>query len=488
MAIQGVQNLSGITFNKGNSLPTTVLRVGDEDALNDVNGTGWQQGDSIFFGTINNNNYYITGTGTTIISSGSGNTTNIYVSSGITGDVTQVFNLTGLISGYYLNIESFGAVANTDSTTAIQNCINAAFTSGLGVFVPGKAYRISSTINFPYKIGGEIKGIGNNVPTIDNQNSAFFGGASRLVWYGPTGGIMVNISGAGLKWDGVHLIGNPTRANIGTGIIGIQLSHGAGTGLGTTKGYFPSLTINNCDIGVSCAAPNDVFAFNNDHCLWGDVYMYDCTTGFLLASEQAIGQHVHKFEFSLLFTTIRKHSAVVSQHGGVFYCDDFLGTQSGLRVLEFIGAGPGHNNDNFVFRNVKFDNQALNAKLLDMSNWTSSGIYTVLRTNVRFQDVKISPVDYSSYSNNYLIDAFGATKVILDNVDKIQPRALRLRGRAGEFPNVSLINSTPWISIGTQNDLTGLIHSGSSGTYYWRVQNTCNWSGVPFRDTGNYTL
>lgn len=488
MAIQGTQNLSGITFNKGTNSPTTVLRLGDESALNDINGTGWQQGDSVFFGTINNNNYYITGTGTTIISSGSGNTTNIYVSSGITGDITQIFNLTGLISGYYINIESFGAVANTDSTTAIQNCINAAFTSGLGVFVPGKAYRISSTINFPYQIGGEFKGIGNCVSTIDNQSHPLFAGASRLVWYGATGQPMINISGAGLKWDGVHLIGNPTRANIGTGIIGIQLSHGAGAGLGTTKAHFPSITINNCDIGVSCAAPYDVFAGNNDHCLWGDVYMYDCTTGFLIASEQAMGHHVNKFEFSLLFTTTRKHSAVVAKHGGVFYCDDFLATQSGARVLELVGAGPGENNDNYVFKNVKFDNQALNAKLLDMSNWTPSGIYTVTRANVRFQDVKISPTTYSSYVDNYIIDAYGAIKVILDNVDKIQPRALRLRGKPTEFPNVTLANSVPWTSIGTQNDLTGLMHTGSSGTYYWRTHNVSNWSGVPFRDTGNYTL
>lgn len=491
MAIQGVQNLTKITINPGAGAgESTEERAGAYNAFENVELTGYQQGGNINFGTVYFNNYYVTGNGTTVVS-GSGTTLNTYVTTGVTGDVTynNTYNISGAtLSGGYLNIESFGAVANTDSTTAIQNCINAAFASGFGVFVPGKAYRISSTINFPYKIGGEIKGIGNCVPTIDNQGSALFGGASRWVWYGGPNGVMVNISGVGLTWDGLHLIGNPTRANVGTGIIGIQLSHGTAAGLGTTKAQFKSITINNCDIGVSFAATGDVFAFNNDHALWGDVYMIDCTTGFLIASEQAIGHHVQKFDFSLAFTPGRKHTAVVSRHGGVFYCDDFLGTQSGLTVLELIGAGPGHNNDNFVFKNVKFDNQALAAKLVDMSRWQPSGSYTVTTANIRFQDVKVSYIDYNTQPETYAIDVYGGVKLLLDNVDKLQPNSIRLRGKSTEFPNVSIANSRLWTGITTQTGLTSLIHAGSSGTYYWRTHNVSSWSGIPFRDTGNYTL
>lgn len=468
MAIQGTQNLSGITFNKGNDSPSTVNRLGDIDAFGDVTLTGYQQGGNVNFGTVNN---YYTTTGTT--------GTTINNSYSFTGSAS---------SGQFLNIESFGAVRNADSTTAIQNCINAAVTSGIGVYVPGYAYHITGTINFPYKMGSRFQGMGNNFSTIDNQSHPFYAGISRLVWYGATGGTMVCISGGGLTWDSVHLIGSPVRTTPGTGIIGILLSHDGVAGLGTTKAQFESITITNCEIGVSLARPNDLAAGNNDHCLWTDVFMYDCKTGFLIASEQAMGHHVHKFDFGLGWTAPGRHSAVVSQNGGVFYCDDFFGAQSGLRILEFIGPGPGHNNDNFVFRNVKLDNQALAAKLVDMSNWQPSGVYTAPSANIRFENVKISYTGYVTQPETYLVDIFSNVKLLLDNVDKMQSGALRLRGNGLRYPNVSMSNCRPWETITGQNHVPGLIHTGSSGTYYWRTHNMSSWSGVPFRDTGNYLL
>lgn len=462
MAIQGDQNISGITFNKGATSITTVVRLGTQDAFGELEGTGWQAGDG-YVPVINN--YYETT-----------NTNNTYNISGAT------------LSGGYLNIESFGAVANAESTAAIQACIDAAATSGFGVFVPGKAYRISNTINFPYKMGGRIQGFGNSIGTIDNQSHPLFNAASRFVWYGGTGQPMVCISGQGLTWDGVSLIGSPTRTVMGTGVVGILLSHGSSAGLGTTKAQFESLNIMNCDIGVSLASSGDVFTGNNDHCLWTDVYMTDCSTGFLIVSEQAIGHHVQKFEFGLAWTTPRKHSAVVSKHGGTFYCDDILVTQSGVRVLELIGAGPGENNDNFTFRNVKIDNNALAAKLLDMTSWQPSGIYTETTAVIKFEDVKISYNNYTSQPETWLVDAYGGIKLILENCDKIQRQALKLRGKPNQFPNVTIANTRPWTTISGITEVTGIIHPASSGTYYWRTHNMSNWSGIPIRDTGNYLL
>jgi hypothetical protein len=462
MAIQGEQNISGITFNKGTTSITTVVRLGTQDAFGEIVGTGWQAGDG-YVPVVNN--YY----DNTV-------TSNTYNISGAT------------LSGGYLNIESFGAVANAESTTAIQNCINAAFASGFGVFVPGKAYRISSTINFPYQMGGRIQGLGNSVGTIDGQVHPLFGPSSRLVWHGGPHQPMVCISGQGLTWDSVSLIGSPTRTVMGTGVVGILLAHGAVAGLGTTKAQFESINIMNCEIGVSLAASGEIFAGNNDHCLWSDVYMTDCSTGFLISSEQAIGHHVQKFEFGLAWTTPRKHSAVVGKHGGTFYCDDILVTQPNVRILELIGAGPGENNDNYTFKNVKCDNNALSAKLLDMTSWQPSGIYTETAAVIKFEDVKLSYNSYTSQSETWLVDAYGGIKLILENCDKIQRQALKLRGKPTQFPNVTVSNTRPWITIGSLAEITGLIHPSSSGTYYWRTHNVSNWSGVPIRDTGNYLL
>jgi hypothetical protein len=491
VAIQGEQNISGVTFGKGGNTPITVNRLGDVLAYSEYTPSelsGYQQGGNVIFGTVNN--YFIsggTGTGgTTIINTG---TTNIFnISTGVTGDIFNTYNLSGIATGNFISIEAFGAVRGGESTQAIQNAVNLAYTSGFGIFIPPYRYGITGTIYLPNKEGIKFQGAGGGYAAFSGIiTHPLEGNKSVIFWNGPTGGVMMQWAGLGVSWDAISLWGSSFtggyKRGAGTGILITK------TGLGSAPGQHDvkTLTVLGCTVGVSCAPSGDFTMNNCEQSRWGFVYMIDCDQGFQLNTEQAIGHTVDNYNFYRLYTT-GQHSAVTVYGGGTFYANNYFGAAANLTCLDIRGPGPGHNNGAYVFKNVKFDNGAGgSAKLLDMRSWTGVNNLDIPIVNARFQDVKISATTYVA-EGGFLVHAYAGTRVILDNIDKIQNGAFRassyLYGSNLYSPNIQILNSRGWDSTPT-----GLMDTAnSSGTYYWSARGFCSFSGVPFRDTGNYVL
>lgn len=492
MAIQGIQNLTNITINAGAGAGNnTEERAGLYDAFDGVDLTGYQQGGNVNFGTSYINNYVVGGTGSTIIS-GTG-TTNVYISSGVTGDIINnyTYNVTGFATGNFVSIEAFGAIRGGESTAAIQNAVNASFVSGFGIYVPPYRYGITGTIYIPNKEGIKFQGGGGGYAAFKGSTAnALAGNNSVIYWSGPTGGVMMQWAGLGVSWDAISLWGSTANGGIGAG-TGILITK---TGAGSAPGQHDvkSMSIVSCNVAVSCAPSGQHAMLNCEESRWGMIYFIDCPVGFQLNTEQAMGHSVDYYNFYRLWTS-GPHSSVQTYGGGTFYADFVFSAAENVTLLDIRGPGPGHNQGAFVFKNVKFDNGAGgNAKLLDMRNWTGVPNLHVPVVNARFQDVKISPTTYAA-ETGFLVFATGATRVVLDNVDKLQPGMIRMgaltAGGTVYSPNTMIINSRTWLDITGGSAITGVMDvARSTAPYYWYVQGACNFSGVPIRSTGNYVL
>jgi hypothetical protein len=140
MAIQGVQNLSGITFNG-----SVTTRLGDYDGLEGIsNPSGWQQGDGIDFGTTNNyytdvsaiQAVYLSGVAYTdaSLASATGVGVSAIVATGIANNQATLAYNSGVT---YTNSRSVLAAASgyTSGTTytdaQVANKVTAATTSGI---------------------------------------------------------------------------------------------------------------------------------------------------------------------------------------------------------------------------------------------------------------------------------------------------------------------------------------------------------------------
>jgi hypothetical protein len=136
-----------------------------------------------------------------------------------------------------VNVKDFGAVGNgvMDNTTALQNAINAAESSGAPLFLPAGSYKTTSTLNVTASIG--IFGSGN-------FNSVILP-ASNI------NGITVNIPNAGSfsKWFGPTFenfgIAYPSQATSGTAAISVTA-----TGFEVNGSTYRNLWINQAWDGI----------------------------------------------------------------------------------------------------------------------------------------------------------------------------------------------------------------------------------------------
>lgn len=144
--------------------------------------------------------------------------------------------------GQVFNVKSFGATGDgtTNDTTAIQNCLNAAFSIVGGtlsniVFFPSGDYKITSKLVFASD-GGAICGCGKNATRIRNTTSGdtVLQADWRYWWMSDLS--FVSAGGAGsICFDWARNVGDPINQNFGSivncafdgGAIGARL--GAGT-------------------------------------------------------------------------------------------------------------------------------------------------------------------------------------------------------------------------------------------------------------------
>ena len=92
-----------------------------------------------------------------------------------------------------LSIVSYGAdpSGTNDSTAALQNCIDAAFTDSKSVWVPAGTYQITSLINLPSN--ATIQGAGMWYSTFVG-NAALYANSGRRVTFNGTGGSNIHLS------------------------------------------------------------------------------------------------------------------------------------------------------------------------------------------------------------------------------------------------------------------------------------------------------
>lgn len=139
------------------------------------------------------------------------------------------------------SVVSFGAdpTGVADSTTAIQNAINAAGAANGGyVFFPAGTFKISATLvigNGTTTLPSSINGITLQCSGPDPIFSAIQTG-TRLLWAGSVGGTMLQFKGAGA---GGGILGGLTIDGAGTAAIGLDLLHWC-------SGQFPALDIRRC--------------------------------------------------------------------------------------------------------------------------------------------------------------------------------------------------------------------------------------------------
>ncbi len=456
------QNLSGITFN-GN----IANRNGDGGALNDIAlPSDYQQGDTIILGTVYNNTYYVT--------------------SGITGDITNNnYSVTGV--GQLFNVEDFGATRNGDGTSGIQRAINMAMSGSLrgSVYLPGNTYYISDTITIPEREGLRIMGQGISASDVITTGNEYLGSAARLVWTGPLDGRpMIDIKGFGIYMDGITLLGKSALS--GTNCpVGLRFTRGASVGAG--KCVFPQLAIQFCDVAIQLGT--GLLEHNLDNINFGYVDINDCRTGIQMNNIQGLGIYFEYVHFANIWNVTQHSTFAEINAGGNLYVEgaSFI-TPTTVLHIKGNSSGIGHNNSKYSVKNVKFDNAATTAtgqfsRLLVTDN--NVGPF------VTFDDIDIAPSNY--YELGYhLIEAKGNAKILLNNINKLQRNTIRLSaapssfGGASGYPNLTISNSRTFTGVSTIDQLMDT--TNSSGQYYWSSRNSSNFYGVPFRDTGNYTL
>lgn len=471
MAIQGNQNISGITFNNGTSAPITEVRIASYNAFSDTDLSGYQQGGDITFG-ITNNNYYVT--------------------SGVTG-INNNYTITG--TGQYFNIEDFGARPNQDSTAAIQAAINAAAsgTNRRGVFIPGNWYHITGTLTIPTVQGFSIICAGGmSASDMPDESHAMNGCNSTLVWQGTGNGHdvpMLRSHCYGLVVQGaLNLRGRRHRTHTGYADIGLEISKGV-EGLGQGKIYIPTITASYCKAGIQIGRRNDILQSNNDNIVIGFYGCFDNLTGYNMLNGQGLNHHFAYVKVANYITQsqIGRTTFANVVGGGNFHINGgaAIATTTWLNFTNARLDGVGHNNSDYTLRDIKFDNNATGTILLEMN----TGLLYVPVT-CRFEAIDTGPDDYYQ-SGYYLINAYGNTKITL-SMKKVQRNMVRLKQNSvilNGYPNFSLHDSRVLIDATGSNQVGWVIDTGNSlGTYYWSSRNNSDDYGRPFRDTGNYAL
>ncbi len=152
-----------------------------------------------------------------------------------------------------------------DSQARIQAALDR---DGYAYLLPG-TYTLRETLTLPKRYGCALIGMGGSSCHVPGgiHPGLISNGAVVLKWAGAPGEPMVRVRGAEWRLDGCSLHGPAS--------IGLLVENDNG-GMGTGKGYVPSLTVCGCEVGVQFGkvATGD----NGDVSSFGRLTAYDCGT------------------------------------------------------------------------------------------------------------------------------------------------------------------------------------------------------------------
>lgn len=446
MAIQGTQNLSGITFNKGAGVLITLDRKGNidfgigEDTI--ANPEVWQQGDTVNFGI-----------------------TNVYGGTAI-----------NVMDAPYSMIPDY---ISTSQATATYNTaiLNALFASRqpLSIYIPGYGFAINDTIIIPSRTAFYVHGNGVGFPEPDSYYLNYNAGPmSRLVWHGSLDRPMVRYKGYGLQWDNVALQGAPATGTFaqmtGTAISSMALcgmlveSNQSGLGVGkiNSRGFSPML----CQTGIQWGEEWNVD--NSDESHFDRFEAHYCGVGWRQISRQALGFTID------YFAGLGTRTGMFIQGGGKMDIVQGVAIHPNSKFIVIGQPGVETNGGQITIQSLSVDNNFATGIVLQCNDTLSPLMFNV--------GLHLGNTQLEGYP---IIQTSGNTYINIKDGFNLVSGMILGRSNAAFAPVVN-IGPAKW-APGIHNNPTGVINSASIGTTTVFHQGGAGYTGNHIFPRGQYT-
>ncbi len=448
MAIQGFQNISGITFNKGSD-PIIVDRLGEVDFTigNSTIATPeeWQQGDGTLFGI---NNYYTSGGNTSI----------------------------NVMDAPYSLVPSYISTSQETATrnTAVLNALFA-LRQPLSIYIPGYGFVINDTLIIQPRTSFSVYGNGVGFPEPEANYLTYNGGqCSRLIWVGPLDRPMVRNKGYGTQWDNVMLQGaeaNGTFAQMtGTAISSMAAcgmlveSNQSGLGVGkmNSRGFVPAL----CQTGIMWG--EDWNVDNSDESHFDRFEAQYCGVGWRQLSRQALGFTID------YFAGLGTRTGMYLQGGGKIDIIQGVAIHPNSKFIVVGPPGLETNGAQITIQSLSVDNNFGTGVLLQANDTLCP-----LMFNVGLH------IGNTALEGHALIQTSGHTYINIRDGYNLVSGMILGRSNAAFAPVVN-IGPTKW-AAGIHNNPTGIINSASVGTTTVFHQGGVGYTGNHIFKGGQYT-
>ena len=251
-----------------------------------------------------------------------------------------------------INVRWFGAKGDgaTPDHVAIQAALNEVQLRGGTLLFPPGRYVIQQTLDAGAAWGVRYQGgSGSGRTTNIAAENALPQSPATLVWQGAAGGTLFKWGGADCIFDGLafqgRFSGDSSRAGVGFQLYRV-------TGVATGKGWFPSIHVNDCDVGFQCGlAQGDA---NCDTLSFGRFAASDCTSGFKVLNDQGMNFVFLDARFQDIGNSGTPGACFDFVCGGILNAEHMFGLRTPL-LLSVQGAG--NSNSGYRIGFIKLDAQ-----------------------------------------------------------------------------------------------------------------------------------
>lgn len=238
-----------------------------------------------------------------------------------------------------------------DITAALQWACSHAHQHRRAIAIPGGRWRVSETIDTPFRSGLVLTGNGVMDPKC---NETMQGSGTVLEWAGRPGGVLLRYCGRDGELGGFAIDGG---GKLGVGVLIEKTREGLGTG----KAIFRPIYLYRMATGVQLGTSTKMN--NCDLCTFERIEADQVEVVYRQTTEQAMDNRIERL-------VVRRCPVGLWLEGGNLVVEQSLANQPGTtlcRVPPSKGFGP--NNGAIVLRGTKVDHQALKGfRLIDSDN------------------------------------------------------------------------------------------------------------------------